>query len=225
MKYIFLILLSALYLSANSIGLKKESPQSEKENFMVYKDMLAYLENSKDSTQLVALGTIYVNGIVEPDSTGAIVKKDPYIAESYFLKAIKRGNVKALSILSGFYLYNQDMRKLDPELKKAEQYLKEAYTKGDMESSVLLSNVYFEKNKHKEGVEVLLNASSNNDSGADLALAFLFKDGLFNNGEIIVKKDLSIAEHYLNKACSNKDKSDKVKELCFNNKEIHIENR
>ena len=232
MKFLLLlfIFLNSLFATQSLQSLTNKSfsdkPSSQEEPVkMVYKDMLAFLENSQDSNQLLILGSIYVNGTTEADSVGDTIKKDPFLAENYLLKAINKGNIKALSVLAGFYMFHEDMRKLDPKLKKAEEYLKEAYKKGDNEASTLLSTLYFEKEIPDKGLEMLFNASNKQDANADIALAFIFKDGLIVKQKQIIKADMPTAEFYLNKACSNKNKSEKINNLCFNSNYVSIENR
>lgn len=225
-----LITLNSLFAIQNlqsfaGSSLSDKSSSQEEPVKMVYKDMLAFLENSQDPNQLLILGSIYVNGTTEQDSVGDTIKKDPFLAESFLLKAINKDNIKALSVLAGFYMFNEDMRKLDPKLQKAEKYLKEAYKKGDNEASTLLSTLYFEKEMPDKGLEMLFSASNKNDSNADMALAFIFKDGLIVKNKQIIKVDIPTAEFYLNKACSNKNKSEKINNLCFNSNYISIENR
>jgi TPR repeat protein len=118
---------------------------------VIYKDMLEYLKNSNDANQLMILGSLYVNGSTEPDSIGETIKADPILAEKYLLKSYELGNIRSLTILGGFILLNERMRKIDPDLKKAEELLSKSFYGGDLEAGTLLANLISKKKFIKKG--------------------------------------------------------------------------
>lgn len=215
-KIITVLLLSITIVFGSNLSL--DNNNDNKEEKLVYKDMLSYLSMSNDNTQFSVLGSLYATGTNIKDSNGDIIKQDIFLSEKYLLKSANMGNYHSLTILSGFILLNENMRKLDPNLIKTEDYLKKAYNRGDLSAGILLSNLYFTKDSYKNGLSILLECASKNDADAQLALALLFKDGMADkNGKIIFEKNIKTAEFYLNKACTNENKSDKVKDMCYNN--------
>jgi TPR repeat protein len=214
-KIISILLLSITFVFGNNLAMDNNENKEEK---LVYKDMLAYLSMSNDNTQFAVLGSLYATGTTVKDSNGDIIKQDIFLAEKYLLKSANMGNYHSLTILAGFIILNENMRKLDPDLIKAEDYLKKSYKANDLSAGLLLSNIYFTKESYKKGLNILLECASKNDADAQLALALLFKDGMADkNGKMIFDKNIKTAEFYLNKACTNENKSDKVKDMCYNN--------
>ena len=218
-KQIFLLLFGLNTILFGSLGgfLPKENLNAQNEPVTVYKDMLAYLEvvGKDDSKQLIVLGSLYAAGTNIPDSTGAIIEQDIFKAEKYLLKSANMGNPRALTILSGFILTNNNMRKLDPNLEKTEKYLNKAFQK-DLPAGTLLANLYFEKGFFDKAIDKLFETASLGDSSAEFALALLLKQGLTIEDKTYIKKDDKLAEMYLNKACLNKFKNQKLKDICSN---------
>lgn len=209
----------------SSIGyLDTEKEQSGKNKEMIiYKDMLSYLKQSKNANQLMVLGSLLAIGTNEPDSLGEIIKSDPIQAEFYMVESAKMGNIRAYSILGGLFLMNENMRKVDKNLNLSEKYLLLGYENGDKEAGVLLANLYIEKNKQKEGLNLLFELANQKDSNAQLGLALLFKNGLSTeDGKQVVQRNLDSANYYLNLACTNEIKSDKIKTFCFESKSVEV---
>lgn len=209
-----------IFLTISAFGLKiEDSNKKNEEEKIIYKDMLAYMLMTNDPSQYLALGSLYATGSSIKDSTGAVIKQDIFLAEKYLLKAANMGNNHALTVLGGFILLNNKMQELDPKLIKAEGYLNKAYKSGDLSAGVLLSNLYFSKNNYIKGLEKLTECAERKDSSAQLALALLFKEGMADSkGKIIFEKNMRTAEFYLNKACTNEHKSEKVMNFCSDDK-------
>jgi len=223
MKKMFLITLlifSVNLFALDQLNISKQT--NKKEEKVIYTDMISYLSKSNDPEQLMILGSLYASGSKDKDSIGEIFPNNPYLAQKYLLEAANKGKYRALTILGGFILLKDNMRILDPSLKKTEKYLLNAFYAGDLEAGTLLSNLYFQKNEPEKAINILYITSDKNDSNAQLALAILFKDGLYLNGKEYIMKDLKSAEYYLNLACNNPNKSEKVNNFCFNNKTINI---
>lgn len=184
---------------------------------VIYKDMLAYMENSQNDAQLLTAGTLYAMGINEPDSTGATVKPDGKRAEILILKSAELGNKKAYGILGNLLLASPVLRALDDEKhSKAQKYLEKALQENqDYEASVGLINLYKETGQNKKLLNLVMDLDQKNDSLAQYILAFMFKDGFYSeNGELLVQKDIKTANYYLTRACTNKNKDKLVEEFC-----------
>lgn len=214
-KLLILILLSLTCYANDMLNLSKETSSDNEK--VIYKDMLAYLVASKNKSQLVVAGSLYATGSNIKDSNGDIIKQNIFLAEKYLLESANLGNHNALTILGGFIIINPEMRKLDPKLIKTEKYLLTAYSKGDSAAGVLLSSVYFEKENYIKGQHILTNCANNGNSEAQFALALLYKDGMKDKkNNIVINKNMKIAESFLNKACSNENKTDKIQKICSN---------
>lgn len=196
------------------------SSNDKKEEKVIYKDMLNYLKTSDDTNQLLVLGTLLVTGSNIPDSIGDTIKPDPLLGETYLIKSANLGNIRAYSVLGGLYFMNENMKPLDKNYVLAEKYLKLGFNSGDLEAGVLLSNLYIEKEEYEKGIPLLFNLA-NSDSSAQLGLAILFKNGLYDkNGDIILNRNIDSANQYLNLACNNPKQTDKIKNFCFDSKNI-----
>lgn len=217
---IFVLMYTLTFASSmESLGDNNNNNQEVKEK-VNYTEMISYLKNSDVSQNMVALGTIYANGVDTPDDIGQTVEPDPILAEKYFLKAIEMKDEKASSILGGLYFYNDNMKKLDQDGNKALFHLKNAFELGNPEVASILSDVLFRKNMYKEGVKVLLIGDEKGDSSSQFTLAISFKKGLRDDsGEYVIQKDDRVAEYYLNKSCLNENKTKKIHDLCYNNKD------
>lgn len=210
--------------SINDLGGGANIPTSTKgkNEPLVYKDMLSFLKNSHNAEQLMILGSLYANGTTKKDSLGEIIPIDIILAKKYLIKSAEMGNNRALTILGGLILFKKEMNKLDPKLKLAEKYLRFAFDSGDNEAAPLLSNILFRKNKNQEAIEVLVLSSNRGDSTSQLALAFLFKQGFKGANGFEVKSNIKLAEKYLNEACLNENRSDKVKKTCMSSKFVEM---
>jgi TPR repeat protein len=209
MKLILLSLLASYQLFAAA----PESANAEPVKIS-YDEMFSYMEGSNNDTQFAALGALYATGSTIKDDNGKTIKQDIFLAEKYLLKSANMGNIRSLTMLGNFIILNKEMRKLDPKMIKAEKYLQTAYAKGDSSACVVLSNLYFLKKDSKKGLSTLTECAAKNNSDAQLAMAILFKENMTINGENLVKQNLKTANFYLNKACNNKNKSDRVSKFC-----------
>lgn len=228
-KIIFLLILIQNLLfgfdinGINALNTMDNKSSDKKEDLVIYKDMLNYMKNSDNADQLMVLGTLLITGTNIPDSTGEIIKADPIEGESYLIKSAKLGNIRAYSILGGLYFMNENMKPLDKNYELAEKYLKLGFESGDTETGVLLSNLYIEKESYEKGISLLFDLANKKDSNAQLGLAILFKNGLYNSkGEAILNKNMDSANQYLNLACNNSVKSEKIKNFCFDSKNINF---
>lgn len=205
--------LQASPVSQNTGGVLEGATVPQK---VVYKDMLAYMENSQNDAQLLTAGTLYAMGINEPDSTGEIVKPDGRKAESLILKSAELGNKKAYGILGNLLLASPVMRALDDDKhSKAQQYLEKALEAQDYEAGVGLINLYKETQQNKKLLNLVMQLDQKDDSLAQYILAFMFKDGFYSEvGELLVQKDLKTANYYLTRACTNRNKDKLVEEFC-----------
>lgn len=222
LRLIYIILTISFYnLNAFDLGsLEQNSKDPQKEEKVIYKDMLSYLKNSDNTDQLMVAGTLLITGTNIPDSVGDIIKSDPLLGESYLIKSAKLGNIRAYSILGGLYFMNENMKPFDKSYELAEKYLKLGFESGDTEAGVLLSNLYLEKEEFEKGLSLLFKLA-NTDSNAQLGLAILFKNGLYNKkGESVIVRNIDSANQYLNLACNNSVKSEKIKNFCFDTKNI-----
>lgn len=223
MRTILLLLVSLSLLFGEIPNFSSYNPVNQASNKQIsYEDMINYLKNSNDANNFMALGIIYANGIPEKDSEGKTLSPDPILAQKYLLDSYHMGNVRALTILGGLLALNKNMRKLDPNFKLSEKYLKEAIKKGDLEAYSLLSNTYFLQNKFQKGLNTLITAANLGDANAQFMLAVLLKTGLKYKNKYVIKKDAKAAEYFLNKACNNPHKSNRIKNLCFNSKYVII---
>lgn len=217
---IFSLLCLSLSLQASPISQNIGGAQGLDEGLdpqkVIYKDMLAYMENSQNDAQLLTAGTLYAMGINEPDSIGATVKPDGKKAEFLILKSAELGNKKAYGILGNLLLASPVMRALDDEKHaKAQQYLEKALENQDYEASVGLINLYKETRQNKKLLNLVMNLDQKNDALAQYILAFMFKDGFYSEvGEVLVQKDIKTANYYLTRACTNKNKDKLVEEFC-----------
>ena len=176
------------------------------------------------------LGILYSKGSQNKDDFGEEIDQDIALSEKYLRLSAQKGNYMALTVLGGLILYNEDMRRLDPELIQTQKDLELSYGKGVLEAGVLLTTTLFEKKEWKKGLKILIDASSKGDSVAQLQTALIFKQGLKDgndkeNKEFIIKPKEEVALYYLNLACSNEKKNKKVKEFCFNKENISIERK
>ena len=225
MKKIITFLLLTVICFADNFGAMNFMEQNENTNKgdekVVYKDMLSYLSLSNDSSQFLVLGSLYATGSKIKDSTGAIIKQDIFLSEKYLLKSAEMGNIHALTVLSGFIMFDKKMNTLDPKFIRVEGFLKKAYKLGDTSAGILLSNIYITTGKYDKGLQKLIECADKKDSDAQFALALLFKDGMKNSeGKVIIDKNMKTAEAYLNKACTNEHKSTKVSEYCSDGKTV-----
>jgi len=228
--FIFTLQSFSMDLLSNPLDLSNQNIQQKNKEKFSYKDMIEYLKTVDDPKQMMILGMLYANGSNKKDDNGETLEQDIFQADKYLRKSASLGNYYALAILGGLVLYNENMRRLDPELKQTLKDLTFAYNKGVLEAGILLTVTLFEKKKWDEGLKILIDSSNKNDSVAQLQLALIFKQGLKDgndkaNKEWIVKPNEKVALFYLNKACSNEKKNKKVKEFCFNKENTIIERR
>lgn len=233
-KKIILFILSVLLttsLNADSLGFKAMKIDTNKEvsdfkknkEKFSYKELISFLKNSNDKKKLMILGALYASDSKEPDSYGEYIKADPALAMKYLLKSYKLGESDALVVLSGLILYNDKMSVLDRDLSKIKQYLKQAKKEHVKSASLLLGITELLRSEYEEGIsELVFAANKLNDSSAQLELALIFQKGIYSQkeGRTVVETDRNLAEYYLNKACTNEEKSDKVNEFCNSSRVI-----
>jgi len=191
-----------------------------------YKELISFLKSSNDKDKIMILGILYSTDSNEPDSYGEYIKADRYLAQKYLLQSYRMGNSKALSMLGGLIFYNDNMAKLDPKLEKAEEYLSTAFKEGEFESGLILANVQLVKGEYAKGIQTLLYLANQGDASAQMELAFIFQKGIFSkeNNKMVIEPDRDMALIFLNKACKNESKSEKITSFCYS-KYIKIENK
>ncbi|MGB2552800.1 tetratricopeptide repeat protein [Campylobacter sp. MOP51] len=178
---------------------------------LVYKKLIEAIKMSNHPQQLAVLGALYAFGAQEPDSVGDTIPQNIPLAEKHLLQSRELGNKEANIILGSlFYFHIGDM-------KKAELYLNEAYKNGDLEAGVILADLFDTIGKDKEGLDLLLKLAERRLASAEMALAFIFKDGLIdNNGTTLVEKNKKTAEFFLTRACTNPKQTEKIMDFCNN---------
>lgn len=219
LKLIYAILIMISIASASSLDLDGNTEKSNlNKEKIIYSEMINYLKNSTFSKDMIALGTIYVNGIPDKDDLGETINADPLLSEKYFKKAIEMGDDKADALLGGLYLYNDNMKRIDVNGEKAFFYITKAYRAGNVEMSSILADLHFQKKEFRKGVKVLMKGDEYNDSSSQFALALAFKKGLRDDNAVyVLEKNDETANFYLNKACLNENKTKKIHDLCYNN--------
>jgi hypothetical protein len=215
-RIILLITLSFCLLQASPVVNAMGDLPDQEQDKVIYKDMLAYMENSQNDKQLLTAGTLYAMGINEPDSIGETLKPDGKKAERLILQSAELGNEKAYGILGNLLLISPTMRGLDDQNhSKAQRFLEKALEKGDYEASTGLINLYKTTQQNKKLLKLLITLDQRDDALAQYILAFIFKDGFYSeNGELLVQKNMQTANYYITKACTNKNKVKTVTEFC-----------
>lgn len=219
MKIILFLILITSYIFAvgfTEITAPTVEKYKEQNQKLSYSEMLAYLKNSNDKEKLMVLGVLYSKTSDTPDDFGEYIKVDTALAQKYLLKAYEMGNFKSIGILGALIMYNDDMAKLDPKLVKAEKYLETAYGKGVQNVGIILANAQLIRGKYKVGLNTLFKLSEKGDSSAQLQLALIMQKGMFSKeqNKMVIQRDPQAAEMFLNKACNNENKDDKVREFC-----------
>jgi len=211
--------LFASSLSPINIDKMKESQINEykegKEKIS-YKDMIAFLKASNDKNKMLILGVLYSKDSDKPDDYGYSIKADPLLAMKYILKSYEMGNKKALVILSGLILYNDNMAKLDKDLSKAKKYLIQAKKDNTENAQYMLGLVEILRGEYEEGLQEMIQAANNGDSTAQLQVALILQKGIYSQekNKMVIQPERKLAEYFLNKACHNDNKSEKVVEFC-----------
>jgi len=198
----------------NGISSYTTEASSKGKSKISYSEMINFLKKSEDPKKIMVLGILYSQDSVTPDDYGEIIHHNIELSKKYLLNAYQLGEVRALTILAGLILYNDNMAKLDPKLELTEKYLEESYSKGDNEAGLLLATTKILKMKYQEGIKLLL--SIKNDPEADLSLAIIFKKGIYSEklNKMVVLPNDKLANYYLNKACTAENKSDYVNNFC-----------
>ena len=206
-----------------SISSFKKEKAKEK---LSYSELMNFLENSGDKNKIMILGILYATDSKEPDDYGEYIKSDIALSQKYLLQSYNMGSTKSLSMLGGLIFYNDNMAKLDPKLILAEKYLWKSFKEGYYEGGIILANVQLVKGSYSKGIQTLLKLAENGESSAQLELALIFQKGIYSDltKKVEVEKDRDLALIFLNKACSNKNKSKKVNEFCYSDS-IVVENK
>jgi len=223
MKYIFLLLFSinifASSFSGSIIGNKEienYKDQNQNQKFS-YSEMISFLKKSNDKNKIMILGVLYTQRSDKPDDYGEYIEADPALALKYIMKSYEMGNKEALVILSGLILYNDNMAKLDKDLSKTKSMLVKAKGENTKSAEFMLALVELLRKEYQSGVEDMVTAAENGDASAQLEAALIFQKGIAkgkNSKEYIIKPQRDLSEYYLNKACTNEHKSDKITQFC-----------
>jgi len=198
---------------------------SKKEKFS-YDDLIAFLKASNDKNKILILGVLYANDSEKPDDFGKYIKADPILAKKYILQSYKMGNKDALAILSGLILYNDKMSILDKDLSETKKMLIQSEKDGNIKGILLLAITELLRGEYDDGISTLIKAANMNDASAQLELAIIYQKGIYSEKlkKMVISPNRDVAEFYLNQACTNENKSDKVREFCYS-PEIIIEKR
>ena len=213
-KTITLIVLTTgfLFSNINPMSIAKNNTQKNIKEKKIYKELISSLSTSLNGEYTIYLAVIYLNGISEPDDVGETIKPDIKKSIQYFEKAINQGYYKAASILGSLYLLDNKLSKEEDNIKKAKYYLKIALDKGIYESTISLSTIYLYYEKDSETALKYLHIGANNHiASAELTLATLYAYG---SKEFGISKNLLVGNQFLEKACLNKRKTEKVEEFC-----------
>ena len=222
MKYLFLLSFMFFSLFANNFELDMNKEVSSykddtKKEKLSYTDLIAYLKSSNDKNKIMILGVLYSVDSKDPDDFGSYIKADALLSKSYLEKSYKMGNPRALTILGSLILYNNNLAKIDPKLILAEKSLRQAISEGDIDAKLILANVLLIQYKYTEALDLLKDSSAHGDASSSMQLAFIYLKGLYSekSKKMEIKKDLNVANYFLNKACSSKNKSDAITEFCY----------
>lgn len=237
MKYVLTIIIGlflSLSLEASSLGFSgidtkttiNKYKQDTKKEKLSYTELLAFLKNSNDKNKIMILGVLYSHDSDKPDDYGNTIKADPVLAKQYLLESYKMGKKESLVILAGLTLYNDNMAKLDPKLDYAKKILIKSQKEGVKKGVILLAIVELIRGEYEEGLKSMTLSANSGDSSAQLELALIYQKGIFSEKEkkLVIKPERNVAEFYLNKACNNPIKADKVKEFCYS-KSVLISNK
>jgi len=224
MKYVLILMLSinvfAFSPTTGNMSGNKEienyKNHNQKEKFS-YSEMISFLKNSKNKNKLMILGVLYAQRSDKPDDYGVYIEADPALSLKYIMKSYHMGNKEALVILAGLILYNDNMAKLDMNLDKTKNILIKAKNENTKSAEFMLALVELLRKEYEIGVKDMVIAAENGDASAQLEAALIFQKGIAkskNSKEYIIKPQRDLSEYYLNKACTNENKSDKITEFC-----------
>jgi len=230
MKFLILLIVFFLHLEGSSFNLSQGNilnTDTKKESKISYNEMIRYMIQSNDPSQLFGVGVIYMNGIEDKDDSGLSISVDLEKALYYFNTSINKGYKKGNAIVGAFYLYNKNLSKISNSENSAEIYLKKAIAANDISAYIYLSDLYNRQDKVEESINVLMLGANQNDATAQLMVAYMYNNGVYNekSKKQLIYKNEKNALFFLNKACSNKNKSEKVKKTCFNSKEVIVESK
>lgn len=207
-------------LSVNSIMNQQNSAKEDKkEEEKTYASLINSLKSSSSGEYTMYLAVIYLNGISEPDSQGETVPQNIDLAIKYFEKSISLEYYQASAILGSLYIFDPRFMVKEDNVAKAKHYLNLALEKEVYESTMALANIYFYYEKDiAKALEYLHLGASKNIATAELALATLYGYG---SKELGIEKNEFIGNQFLEKACKNKNKTDKVEEFCNSDKVLN----
>jgi len=213
-KIITLIVLTTgfLFSNINPMSMSQNNAQEKVKEKKLYKELISSLSTSLNGEYTMYLAVIYLNGISEPDDIGETINPDIKKSIKYFEKAINQEYYNAASILGSLYLLDNKLSKEEDNVKKAKHYLKIALEKNIYEATVPLSTISIFYEKDSETALKYLHMGANNKiASAELTLATLYAYG---SEEFGVDKNLLIGNQFLERACLNKKKTEKVEEFC-----------
>jgi len=218
-------------LNNNITSLKEEVKKRTKNKIATKEDYLAIIKFLKERNSFndnIILGSIYAYGIWGKNKK-VLISADPNKAYYYFLKSYKQGYDKALLYLVGVLLNNELMHeKIDPTYKLAYKYISMYLKKHPTDPNGLFWKVMIDAriNKFNEMVNILMKlATKYHNSDAQLTLALIFLNGLYSNHGVIVDSNIDTANYFLNMACTNQNKSQKVKMFCSNSNIVEKEQK
>jgi len=223
MKLIFLFIMST---SLFGFGLESQTSNSpQKNNKVSYTQMISLMELSKDPEQTFGIGVLYMNGIKDKDDYGQVLQKDLNKALFYFDKSINDGYLKGYGMVGGLLLYNKNLKEIKGSDKLSKKYLTKAIAVGDRSAYVYLADLYTRNNDFQKAIDVLMTGANSHDSTSQYMIAKFYHEGLVDpmNKKQLVFKDEKKALYFLNLACSNNSKTEKLQKMCFNSKYVTTE--
>jgi len=211
----FTIILFQNISFANNLFIEKNGENKEKRDFTI---LLKNLEESKNPEHHFYLGMFYLNGYNEKDDYGNIIKPNLVLAKKFLIKSSEEGYGKASNTLGISYLFNEMLKKEKNSIDKAEFFLLKAYEQKEINVVTSLGDFYINFKPNSYRALYFLNlGDSLNLSTAQFALARIYYEGFDKDTKNIIKKDLEKSSYFLSKACTNKNKTEFIKNMCNSN--------
>jgi len=200
--FISLILSNILFLNASTdiYAMNNKSPmQKELNDLKSYKQMINDLKNSStlgDVDSMFYLGFVYLNGAKLKDGTqikGSIEK-----AYSILMKATKIGSDKSAALLIKYSLENNDLTLLKEVVKSIQTSKNYTLKDKDYYSQILASFILDSRSNDGDAIEIatkwLYNAEKKRPT---YKMQFILASMYQKLG------NMTAANYYLNKSCSN----------------------
>lgn len=220
-KIIFLLISlflfnNSLFATQEGINLPSSKTNNQETEKKSYSELLAYLEAQGDGENLFYLANIYLNGSYTPDSYGNVVEKDTEKSIFWLKKSIELNFPYSAISLGSLYLYHQDFLVKPNNIDLSEHYLNISIKNGTFEAYTILADIYFNfKGNPEQAVDYLMKGSEKDIATSQYALAVIYNTGL-NSSNFNIEKNQDISNIYLTKACTNKKKTKKIEEICYN---------